>query len=84
MEHDLKVWPKFYAALADGTKTFEARVDDRGFAVGDTLLLREWDAGRGRYTGPSMRRRVSYLLRGPQFGVESGYVVMALAATEEK
>lgn len=43
--HDLKVHPPYFAALADGTKTFEARKDDRDplYAVGDVLRLREWD-----------------------------------------
>lgn len=43
--HDLKVHPEYFAALADGTKPFEARKDDRDppYAVGDVLRLREWD-----------------------------------------
>ncbi len=40
--HDLKCWPGDFAAIEAGTKTHEARRDDRGFAVGDTLRLREW------------------------------------------
>src|SRR5690348_13292378 len=42
--HVLKVWPDFYAAIASGRKTFEIRKDDRDFAEGDRLLLREWDS----------------------------------------
>jgi hypothetical protein len=42
-EHDLKVAPEHFASLWDGTKTAELRKDDRGFAVGDTLLLCEYD-----------------------------------------
>lgn len=40
--HDLKCWPADFAAIEAGTRTHEARRDDRGFAVGDTLRLREW------------------------------------------
>lgn len=42
------------------------------------MRLREWDPGSESYTGAVAMRRVSYLLRGPAFGVEAGFVVMAL------
>lgn len=41
--HALKTAPEHFQALMDGTKTAELRKDDRGFAVGDVLLLCEWD-----------------------------------------
>ena len=42
MEHELKVVPRFFGALAAGRKPFEVRRDDRepAFAVGDVLRLR--------------------------------------------
>ena len=74
-EHELKVWPEFWPALASGEKTFELRKDDRGFRAGDILWLREWSKAAG-YTGREMRRRVTYLLGG--WGLERDYVCMAL------
>jgi uncharacterized protein DUF3850 len=44
--HDIKCWPEAFVALADGTKTFEWRRDDRGYRVGDLLMIREWDPHR--------------------------------------
>ena len=76
MTHELKTWPDYYRHLVDGTKTFEYRRNDRGFKVGDTLDLREWEPTFDRYTGRSMRRIVSYIL-----DVGGGFVVMALAGT---
>lgn len=44
MDHELKILPRFYEAVASGVKTFEFRDNgDRGFQCGDTVYLREWD-----------------------------------------
>lgn len=43
MNHELKIWPQFYSRVADGSKTFEIRENDRGFQPGDTVTLKEWD-----------------------------------------
>lgn len=77
--HSLKVWPIFFSKLLDGSKTFEARFMDRDFEVGDELELREFHSHLDTYSDkPAIIRRVSYILRGPQFGVGSGWCVMAL------
>lgn len=41
--HELKIWPQHYARVANGTKTFEIRNNDRGYQAGDKVILREWD-----------------------------------------
>ena len=79
-EHDLKVYPEFWENLARGWKTFEIRIDDRGFDLGDTLLLREWHPITKTYTGKEVRRTVTHLLRNWR-GIQSGYVIMSLEPT---
>jgi len=85
-EHVLKTLAPYWDAIKRGDKAFEVRRDDRGFQRGDVLVLRrmsksslgawredfEFDEYR------DLRRRVSYILTGGQFGIEPGYVVMGL------
>jgi hypothetical protein len=40
--HRLKVDPQFFDDLVNGRKSFEVRLDDRNFKVGDILHLWEW------------------------------------------
>lgn len=77
--HELKTWPEHFSAVNDGSKAFELRQDDRWFEVGDILHLREWSPDSGDYTGRQCSRRVTYLLRGGQFGLTEGHVAMSLA-----
>ncbi len=46
--HSLKTWPEPWHAVRSGAKTFEVRRDDRGFAVGDELLLRLFDPSESK------------------------------------
>ena len=91
--HELKCWPSFFAAILDGSKTFEVRKNDRDFAVGDVLKLREWEpyafgewgtVRTGNYTKRECVRRVTYVLRGGEFGIEAGTVVLGLAMDAER
>ncbi len=55
-EHVLKCWPPYFAAVVSGVKPFELRKNDRDFAIGDTLLLREFD---GNYSGREVRAKIT-------------------------
>lgn len=86
-QHDLKCWPAYFHQIETGEKPFEVRKDDRGFQKGDVLFLREWDPKRaeqtlGGYTGNATQVVVTYVLRGGQFGIEPGYVVMGIKVLE--
>jgi hypothetical protein len=82
----LKTDPVVFDAVRRGEKTFEIRKDDRGFAVGDLLVLHktqytgaEMQAGSPLvYVGPPLRRRVTHLLRGPVYGLAEGWVILSL------
>lgn len=76
--HALKTWPAYFKDVALGGKNFEVRRDDRPFKVGDVLRLREYDPRSDTYTGREVRRCVTYLLPGGEFGIEDGYCVMGL------
>lgn len=77
--HELKILPMYFDAVLDKVKNFEVRKNDRNYAVGDTLLLREWDGTA--FTGRRLLRRVGYILSDPEY-VKDGYVVLGFAGTE--
>lgn len=77
--HELKTWPQYFRAVLSGEKPFEVRKeDDRKYAPGDILLLREYNPNLETFTGVRCIRLVTYTLREPQF-VRDGYVIMGLS-----
>jgi len=79
MTHRLKTWPSFFEDVWSGDKPFELRKDDRNFALGDCLILEEWDSPTETYTGRIILAYVGYILRdAPQFGLDSGYAILGL------
>lgn len=88
--HELKIWPSHFEKVRNGSKPFEVRKNDRDFAVGDVLDLREWDptpaGGFGLnvgtptgYTDRWVERVVTCVLTGTEWGIAEGYCVMGLA-----
>lgn len=80
--HFLKCWPEYFQAVRDEEKTFEIRKDDRGFKVGDYLILREFDPtipGKEikKFTGRQEHAIIRYVLRGFE-GLAPGFVAMAI------
>lgn len=91
MYHDLKTWPEFYDALLAGTKPFELRKNDRGFEVGDELVLKEWDPKTEQYSGRQTIRTVTYVLEhrpgagcAATFGLHEDYVIMGLERSPQE
>lgn len=77
--HHLKTWKKYFAMVFCGSKNFEVRKNDRDFKLGDQLLLEEWDNEKEVYTGRILHRRIDYILKGGQFGIEEGFCVLSLS-----
>lgn len=72
-----KILPEYFEEVKAGRKTFELRLDENDVQPGDILRLREWSDGE--YTGRVIDRYVSYVLRDvPQYGLQSGYCIIAL------
>jgi hypothetical protein len=74
--HDLKTRPAPFEAVLDGSKVHEVRVDDRDFAVGDALRLREYDPEAQRYLGRELLATVTHITRAPFVPV--GLCVMSI------
>jgi hypothetical protein len=87
--HELKTWPHEFQAMLDGKKTHEVRRNDRGYEVGDTLVLREWSPVRfrnrygaecepGGYTERVAYFTVDHLTPGGSFGLPPDLCVMSV------
>ena len=60
--HRLKCWPKYYEAVISGEKTFEVRLNDRGFSVDDWVILEEWNPDDRHYTYRDAKFRITYVM----------------------
>jgi hypothetical protein len=60
--HDLKCLAVYFEQVANGTKTFELRENDRGFKQGDTVTLKEYLAMSQTYTGRELTFKIGYVL----------------------
>jgi len=125
MEHNLKILPPYFVAVADGSKPFEVRRNDRDYQVSDILILQEGNnaedifdppcipcehcegcifsrsmmacpdynaytiaqetydeevVGHWIYTGRELRRTVTYILPGGEFGIDKDFCVLGIAA----
>lgn len=81
--HIMRAWPQSFEPQVDGLKHAEFRRDDRGVAVGDYLILREWDPAApsdpvmGQYSGYQCVLVVTHVVRGPDFAIPEGYALFS-------
>ncbi|MCX6265887.1 MAG: DUF3850 domain-containing protein [Bacteroidetes bacterium] len=79
MLHELKTVPPYFEAVRNGDKQFEVRKNDRGFKIGDEILLREWFPNLEDYSGRTAHRKITYVLQSEKYGVAPGFCVLGLA-----
>lgn len=83
MKHELKTDPFVFEAVYEGEKTYEIRFNDRGFALGDKLVLKETvysgdEMKRGsplEFTGRELFKTVSHILTG--YGLKEGWCILS-------
>ena len=63
MTIEKKIWPEYFQAISDGDKTFELRLADFKCQPGDTLMLKEWSPDTKEYTGRTIEKQVTYVLK---------------------
>jgi len=84
--HELKTDPEVFDDVLEGRKTFEIRRDDRCYQEGDLLTLRKTkhtgaamaEGAPLEYVGPPLYVYVTYIMRGPIYGLSDGWVIMAI------
>ncbi|AYV11533.1 MULTISPECIES: DUF3850 domain-containing protein [Shewanella] len=78
-EHHLKIDPELFDAVRRRDKTAEIRRDDRGFNIGDVLIIYPFDRESGQRVGTDeCHRVVTHKVDGGQFGIEAGYCLLSM------
>jgi len=63
MKIEKKVQPPYFEAILEGDKNFEVRLNDFECNEGDILVLREWDPEKKDYTGRTIEKKITYIVR---------------------
>lgn len=85
--HELKTDPEPFAAVVEGSKTHEIRLNDRDFKTGDVLVLRETThtgaeiaAGAAlEYTGRTALAEITHVQTG--YGLADNWAVLSITQT---
>jgi hypothetical protein len=79
--HELKTWPGYFGPVLSGKKMFEYRKDDRGFAVGDILHLKEWLPITRKYSGDDIFVRITFYFS--ELGIQKGYCILGIETVDD-
>lgn len=73
----LKILPKYFKDVESGIKNFEIRKNDRKYAVGKYVCLREFDGEK--FTGKFVIKQIQYIYEGSGvYGLAEGYCILGL------
>lgn len=77
--HQLKIEKEYADAVYDGTKTFEVRLNDRDYRVGDliTFVVVEDNRSLGK------TYEITYVFNGGEYGLDKDYVVLSIKDCEK-
>ncbi len=81
MIHALKCATEYFKDVISGKKTFEIRINDRTYEVGDLLALNEYDMEHEVYTGASCLVHIDYILNNSDY-CKDGFIVMSIKPCE--
>lgn len=73
--HEIKIVASYYDDVTSGRKRFELRKNDRGYKVGDTLKMLEFEGGK--HTGRIIDADIIYMLEDCT-GLEDGYCILGI------
>ena len=73
--HEIKIAASYYDDVTSGRKRFELRKNDRGYKVGDTLKMLEFEDGK--HTGRIIDADIIYMLED-YAGLEEGYCILGI------
>ena len=91
--HRVKSAPNPFRDVWDGRKSYEVRVDDRGYRTGDEMRLCEWTsplaaaesgstADLSGYTGREIRVEIVHKTPGGRWGLPHGLCVLGIRVLE--
>ena len=58
-----KTTSKYFNEILKGKKNFDVRLADWDCKEGDLLMLQEWDHKLGKYTGRTLEKKISFVLK---------------------
>ena len=76
--HELKTINPHFHDIWIGLKNFELRKNDRGFKVGDILVLNEYNPEHDKYIGRNIKATIKHILSGGQYGLSDEYCILSI------